>query len=196
MQINSEYIEEQLGEAVRFRAEKALRLTWKLNAQERERAHALRHYHTVQKFKPRLHERRQSLEAAYRRHFNGDPATLEKAFRRALVRKPRITKSREEQRILKTLRRRFEKAVKAKIVSPVILELTGTTLEGLRKHLESKFDAKMSWKNYGFFGWHIDHIRPCASFDLMDPAQRAQCFHYSNLQPLWWDKNLSKGARV
>jgi len=52
----------------------------------------------------------------------------------------------------------------------------------------------MSWDNYGYRGWHIDHIRPCASFDLTDPEQQRECFHYTNLQPLWWQDNLRKGT--
>jgi hypothetical protein len=52
----------------------------------------------------------------------------------------------------------------------------------------------MSWATYGFRGWHIDHIRPCAAFNLSDPEQQKVCFHFSNLQPLWAPENLSKGA--
>jgi hypothetical protein len=54
----------------------------------------------------------------------------------------------------------------------------------------------MSWDNHGKHGWHIDHIRPCASFDFSDPEQQQQCFHYSNLQPLWAGDNLSKGSTL
>lgn len=53
----------------------------------------------------------------------------------------------------------------------------------------------MSWDNYGVHGWHIDHRRPVASFDLTDPIQQAQCFHYTNLQPMWAPDNHTKGAR-
>ena len=60
----------------------------------------------------------------------------------------------------------------------------------LNKHLESLFQQGMSWDNYG--EWHIDHIRPCASFDLTDFEQQKQCFHYSNLQPLWAADNFAK----
>jgi hypothetical protein len=67
-------------------------------------------------------------------------------------------------------------------------------VEQLRQHLEAQFTDGMSWDNYGRDGWHIDHIRPCASFDLTDPEQQRQCFHYTNLQPLWAADNIRKGA--
>lgn len=53
----------------------------------------------------------------------------------------------------------------------------------------------MTWENYGFYTWHIDHIRPCASFDLSDPEQQKICFNYKNMQPLWAHENLSKHAK-
>jgi hypothetical protein len=53
----------------------------------------------------------------------------------------------------------------------------------------------MSWDNYGFRGWHIDHKKPCALFDLSLPEQQRECFHFSNLQPLWAADNLAKGVK-
>jgi hypothetical protein len=53
----------------------------------------------------------------------------------------------------------------------------------------------MTWENHGRYGWHIDHIRPCASFDLADPEQQRKCFHYTNLQPLWASENMRKGDK-
>lgn len=73
------------------------------------------------------------------------------------------------------------------------LEFCGCTKAELIQHLEGQFRDGMSWDNYGKYGWHVDHIRPCSSFDLTDPEQQKQCFHYTNLQPLWAAENLSKG---
>jgi hypothetical protein len=75
------------------------------------------------------------------------------------------------------------------------MDLIGCTFAELRAHLESHFAEGMSWDNWGLKGWHIDHIRPCASFDLSDPEQQRQCFHWSNLQPLWAMENIRKAAR-
>lgn len=72
-------------------------------------------------------------------------------------------------------------------------ELTGCDASELKLHLESKFTEGMSWGNYGLHGWHIDHIKPCASFDLLLDSEQRKCFHYSNLQPLWAEDNWKKG---
>lgn len=64
-------------------------------------------------------------------------------------------------------------------------ELLSCSINFYKEYLESKFTKGMTWENYGLYGWHIDHIRPCASFDLSDEEQQKQCFHYTNTQPLW-----------
>jgi len=69
----------------------------------------------------------------------------------------------------------------------------GCSIDELKQHLESKFLPGMTWNNYGRFGWHIDHIRPLSQFDLTNPEQLKIACHYTNLQPLWWRDNLSKG---
>ena len=51
----------------------------------------------------------------------------------------------------------------------------------------------MSWNNYG--EWHVDHIKPCAKFDLSEEEQQKKCFNYKNLQPLWGEDNLKKGDK-
>ena len=99
-------------------------------------------------------------------------------------------------KIARNLRNRINLAVYGKNKSASTQELLGYTISKLSEHLEARFADGMTWQNHGRHGWHIDHIRPCASFDLTDPDQQRQCFHYSNLQPLWATDNLSKGSKA
>ena len=66
-------------------------------------------------------------------------------------------------------------------------------IHALKDYLQSKFENGMTWENYG--KWHIDHIRPCASFDLTDIEQQKICFNYKNLQPLWAEDNFKKSDK-
>ena len=76
------------------------------------------------------------------------------------------------------------------------MSLLGCSIENLKIYLESKFETGMSWDNWGKYGWHIDHIMPCAIFDLRKPEHQKRCFHFSNLQPLWWMDNHRKRDKV
>lgn len=98
-------------------------------------------------------------------------------------------------RITNNLRTRIVKALSGSPKSSTSLDLFGCTREELVKHLETQFQSGMTWNNYGLYGWHVDHIKPCASFDLTLDEEQRKCFHYTNLQPLWAKDNLSKGAR-
>ena len=71
------------------------------------------------------------------------------------------------------------------------IEYLGCTISEYCDYLESKFDSNMTWENQGTY-WHIDHIRPIASFDLTDEEQLYQCFHYTNTQPMEKTENRLK----
>lgn len=92
------------------------------------------------------------------------------------------------------MRTRIYLAVKRNQKAGSLLVLLGCSIPELRLHLEAQFKPSMSWGNYG--AWHVDHIRPCASFDLAKPEEQRACFHYTNLQPLWGPENVAKGARI
>lgn len=74
------------------------------------------------------------------------------------------------------------------------LVLVGCSWEELKRHIESRFVDGMSWARMREI--EIDHIIPCAKFDLTDPEQQRRCFHYTNLQPLWRRDNRAKGAKI
>jgi hypothetical protein len=101
---------------------------------------------------------------------------------------------------------RFKKLTRSRISDEIkkaggnkiykMVDLLGCTALEAKEHLEKQFKEGMSWENHGNNGWHIDHIIPCASFDLTDQEQQKKCFYYTNLQPLWASENLSKGAKI
>ena len=95
-----------------------------------------------------------------------------------------------DYKIKKLLRDRIRLGLKGVCKSKTMIKLLGCSIEKLKKHLESKFKDSMSWSNYG--KWHIDHIRPCASFDLSKLNEQKKCFNWKNLQPLWAGDNLRK----
>lgn len=69
--------------------------------------------------------------------------------------------------------------------------LLGISVALFKKWIESQFTTEMTWENHGDV-WHIDHVRPCASFDLSDPERQKECFSWRNQQPLLKDTNYSK----
>ena len=67
-------------------------------------------------------------------------------------------------------------------------------MDFLKDWLEFQFYDGMSFDNYGVY-WHIDHVRPCSSFDFSDLLHQLLCFNWKNLTPLRADKNISKGGK-
>jgi hypothetical protein len=92
------------------------------------------------------------------------------------------------------LRRRLNRALKGNYKAGSAVRDLGCSVIELKTHLENQFQDDMSWENYG--KWHIDHIIPLNSFDLIDREQFLKACHYTNLQPLWARENLSKGAKI
>ena len=99
-------------------------------------------------------------------------------------------------KIRKNLRRRINHVLKGNNKSQHSFELIGCTAQEFKIYIESKFLPGMSWDNYGNKGWHIDHIKPCCTFDLSKPEEQRKCFHYTNQQPLWAEENLKKGRKI
>jgi hypothetical protein len=89
--------------------------------------------------------------------------------------------------LLAVSRQRIKKSNKS-------IKLLGCSIDDYKKYLESKFKEGMSWNNRNL--WHIDHIKPCVSFDLTKPEEQLKCFNYANTQPLWIRENLEKAAKL
>ena len=106
--------------------------------------------------------------------------------------------------LAKKLRTRLNKLLSIRDSNAVAL--IGCTYGEYSKHIESLFTPEMTWDEVLSGEIHIDHIKPCASFDLTDVNQQKLCFHYTNLQPLWkttriienveYIGNLNKGKKT
>jgi hypothetical protein len=92
------------------------------------------------------------------------------------------------------LRTRLYLVMKGVRKSATTMKLVGCSIENLWIHLESQFETGMTRENYGKI-WEVDHIVPCALFSLEKPEHQRACFHFSNLQPLFVEDNLRKGAK-
>ncbi len=103
-------------------------------------------------------------------------------------------KSDPKFRLTCAIRDRLRKAVNKNWKGSSSIQLLGCSIPDFRIYLESKFRFGMSWENYGHERgqWCIDHIIPCAAFDLENCHHRQRCFHFSNLQPMWATENSRK----
>jgi hypothetical protein len=72
------------------------------------------------------------------------------------------------------------------------LELLGTTWEQFVRYIERRFQPGMSWENFG--AWSLDHALPVSAFNLRKREERAMCFHFKNLSPMWFDENRRKNG--
>lgn len=74
--------------------------------------------------------------------------------------------------------------------------ILGFTKEQLASHLERQFLKGMAWENYG--QWHVDHIRPVASFKFESASDPEffECWSLTNLRPMWASDNIRKRDKI
>jgi len=75
------------------------------------------------------------------------------------------------------------------------LEYLGCSIKWFQEWIEFQLYDGMTLENYGEF-WHIDHVKPCISFDLSKEEQIVECFNWKNLRPLTATKNLEKNCKL
>jgi hypothetical protein len=99
-----------------------------------------------------------------------------------------------KNKVKNSLRSRINELLNKKYNNPRTLDLIGCDYEFLLKHLEDKFTEGMNWDNYGYYGWHIDHIIPLSSAKTIEDIYKL--YHYTNLQPLWGKDNMQKSNKI
>lgn len=99
-------------------------------------------------------------------------------------------------RLLRYMRSGMWSVLSGRTKSSRTMEYVGMSPDELMDYLEGQFTEGMTRDNYG--KWHVDHIRPLASFDFTGPDREEQlhlAWSHTNLQPLWALDNRRKGAR-
>ncbi len=89
-----------------------------------------------------------------------------------------------------TIRNRLNKVLNGQKKKST-LESLGCSYKFLKEWIEFQFDDTMTFKNHGTV-WHIDHIIPCASFDLENEDEMAKCCNWTNLKPMISKNNMAK----
>lgn len=79
------------------------------------------------------------------------------------------------------------------------LELLYCTFQHLKKWFEFNFELdknhNFNWNNYGKV-WTIDHVKPCKSFNLIDPIEAKKCFNWRNTLPVTKKYNQEKSGKI
>lgn len=126
-----------------------------------------------------------------------------KSGRRSAVDKKRYKKNKKEImekyktdmtfRVMVLCRNRFSAAMRNQNVkkSKPFGKIIACKPEELREYIEKQFITGMNWNNI-----HIDHKKPCISFDLTKIEEQEKCFNFRNIQPLLVKDNLKKGSKL
>ena len=176
----------------------------KINAQARVRSRTKKYrdyakaYSKINNKLPHVIKAKKEYNQMYRKKHSERLKEKDRQYAKNVRRKNPLTKIREGYR------RRILLALQNQNVQKdnPILKLLGCSVEKYIVHLEKQFynhpktNKKMTWKNRGFRGWHIDHIIPLNSFDLTKKSQQLKAFNYKNTQPMWAEYNLQKGAKL
>jgi len=157
---------------------------------ERIRIYRLEHPTKVKNTKKKYRENNTNKIKVSRKIYRENNPTKKKEYHKSRKQKDPF------YRAICNLRNRTKQYIKqigAKKDSPMF-KMIGCTPEEFRKYLEINFLEGMSWENYGFYGWHIDHIIPISSAKTLEEIKKL-C-HYTNFQPLWAEDNLKKGNQM
>lgn len=116
------------------------------------------------------------------------------AIEASVKRKRKLRRNSPEYRMTDTMRGMVRRTLERK--TDLASSVLGYTAVDLCAHIERQFLPGMTWENYGFDGWHVDHIYPIAQFIRDGETDPAVINCLSNLRPVWAKDNLSKGDKI
>jgi len=129
----------------------------------------------------------QEARAAYDKQYRADNR------KRLKRRRQERYASDPKYRLRVNLRNRLNASIKSGCKAGSAVRDLGCSIEEFMDYIAGMFQDGMVWDNWG--EWHLDHIKPMASFDLTDRENFLVCCHYTNFRPLWAEENLRKGQK-
>ena len=96
-------------------------------------------------------------------------------------------------RLIINNRSRIRLALKSNDKTTNTIDLLGCSKEFFFNWIKWQLPYEMSDDEFKK-RYHVDHVRPIATFNLSDPESQYDAFHWTNTQPLLISKNLTKGA--
>jgi hypothetical protein len=139
----------------------------------------------LQRFKEYRETNKEKIKL-YKKDYSQKPENKAKRNEKARERK----KVDEKFRIMSNIRTRIHNVLKQNKTDTTD-KLLGCNKTQLIQWLAYQLYDDLTWDNYGEV-WHIDHVIPLAFFDLIDKRQQLLAFNWSNLRPLYANKNLEK----
>ena len=103
----------------------------------------------------------------------------------------------DEYKLLKRTRSRISEAFKSQslLKNGRTIKYLGCTSKFFKDWIEFKLYGIMKFNNYGNI-WHLDHVKPCASFDLSKESDIKECFNWKNIRPCLASENYSKKDKI
>lgn len=147
-----------------------------------------------------------SLYYKSKRHLSGYFSLCIKCYNiRKKQKKPRIKRTKEYMieynkkrynkpynKIIRNMRKRISQNLKK---NKSTLKYLGVDFDFFKKWIEYQFDDNMTWENYGIY-WHLDHVKPCNSYDLTIEEEIYDCFNWKNYRPLEKMENIMKSNKI
>jgi hypothetical protein len=147
-------------------------------------------YNRVKNLRPKYKEYDSSYAKEYKQKNYEKIRNRERSYQKEYMRKRRLDPI---FKLKENLRTYFYRTLTYKTGG--VFVYLGCSIEEFKLYLELMFDKEMNWENHGSI-WHIDHIKPCCSYNLVNEDELKACFHWSNLRPLLVLENQKKTNKI
>jgi hypothetical protein len=119
-----------------------------------------------------------------------------KKYRQNHLEKFREKEKAPNNRIRSILRRRIRLALISQKTNKnnTTTKYLGCDIDFFKKWMEFQFNDEINWNTVD--KWHIDHVKPCSSFDLTIETNQIECFSWKNLRPCLAEENMKKGDKI